>query len=46
MFLISLQDELEALKSIYDGDDCFNAVSDKTFQYKVTERSILNGQIK
>ena len=38
-----LQDELEALKSIYDGDDCFNAVSDKTFQYKVIETSILDG---
>ena len=29
------QDELEALKSIYDGDECFNVVDDTTFQYKV-----------
>ncbi len=31
----NLQDELEALKSIYEGDECFNIVDNTTLQYKV-----------
>ncbi|GAB1604619.1 RWD domain-containing protein 4-like isoform X1 [Argonauta hians] len=31
------QEELEVLESIYIGDDCFNKISDTTFQYKCGE---------
>ncbi len=34
-----LQDELEALKSIYEGDECFNIVDNTTLQYKVKKMS-------
>jgi hypothetical protein len=29
------QEELEVLRSIYDGDAAFNEVNETTFQYKV-----------
>lgn len=29
------QEEIEVLKSIYDGDECFKMVNDVTFQYKI-----------
>lgn len=31
-----LQMELEALRSIYEGDDCFKELSPTTFQFRVS----------
>jgi len=31
------QEEIEVLKSIYDGDECFKMVNECTFQYKIGE---------
>ncbi|MBN3291554.1 RWDD4 protein, partial [Polypterus senegalus] len=35
LFLVFLQMELEALRSIYEGDDCFKELSAVSFQYRI-----------
>lgn len=34
-FVSCIQEELEVLRSIYDGDECFKEVSPTSFQYRV-----------
>ena len=33
------EEELEVLRSIYDGDTNFTVLNDKTFQYKVSKEA-------
>ena len=40
--LVHLQEELEVLQSIYEGDDAFKQISETVFQYKARKNSIKN----
>lgn len=35
--MFRIQEELEVLRSIYDGDECFKEISHMSFQYRVGE---------
>ncbi|KAG2466202.1 NWD1 protein, partial [Polypterus senegalus] len=40
LFLVFLQMELEALRSIYEGDDCFKELSAVSFQYRSQDLAV------
>lgn len=41
VYLFFLQMELEALRSIYEGDDCFKELSPVSFQFRVKLHTII-----